>query len=295
MLEACLDALALRPDGRYCDATWGRGGHGRALLARLGPAGRLLVLDRDPDAVADARSLAADEPRLHVRHLPFSRLAEAAVDAFGPAPCLDGCLLDLGVSSPQLDTAERGFSFLRDGPLDMRMDPSSGVPASEWLASVPEGELADVLFRLGDERHSRRIARAICSERALAAIDTTARLAAIVTAAHPRWPRGHHPATRCFQAIRLHLNRELEELESALDAAARLLVPGGRLAVLTFHSLEDRMVKRFLRGDLHDDRPHWARPEPPFRGLGRARDADEEEVERNPRSRSAHLRIGVRQ
>jgi len=295
MLEACIEALAPRPDGRYCDGTWGRGGHGRALLARLGPEGRLLALDRDPEAIADAHSLAAADPRLLVFRTPFSRLDEAVAAAFGPGRVLDGCLLDLGVSSPQLDTAERGFSFLRDGPLDMRMDPTSGIPASEWLAEVSESELADVLFQLGEERHSRRIARAICSERARAPIDTTARLAAIVKEAHPRWPRGHHPATRSFQAIRLHINRELVELETGLRAAARVLVPEGRLAVLTFHSLEDRIVKRFLRGDLHDDRPHWARPEPDLRPLGRALAASEDETTLNPRARSAHLRIGVRQ
>jgi 16S rRNA (cytosine1402-N4)-methyltransferase len=295
MPEACLAALDPRPDGRYCDGTWGRGGHGRALLLRLGPAGRLLALDRDPEAIEDARRLAADEPRLVVCHAAFSALERAVAEAFGPGRVLDGCLLDLGVSSPQLDTAERGFSFLRDGPLDMRMDPGSGIPASAWLATVTEEELADVLFRLGEERHSRRIARAICTERARAPIDTTARLAAIVSAAHPRWPRGHHPATRSFQAIRLHINRELEELEAGLAAAARVLVAGGRLVVLTFHSLEDRIVKRFLRGDLNDDRPHWARPEPPFRPLGRALAATTDEIAANPRARSAHLRVGVRQ
>jgi len=296
MPEDSLEALDPRPDGHYCDGTWGRGGHGRALLARLGPQGRLLALDRDPQAIEDARALAAEDPRLLVQHLPFSRLADAVALAFGPGRPLHGCLLDLGVSSPQLDSAERGFSFLRDGPLDMRMDPGSGVPASEWLAQVGEAELADVLFKLGEERHSRRIARAICLERSKAPIDTTARLAAIVSAAHPRWPpRGHHPATRAFQAIRLHINRELEELEAGLAAAAQVLAPGGRLVVLTFHSLEDRIVKRFLRGDLHDDRPHWARPEPLFRPLGRAICASDAELATNPRARSAHLRVGLRQ
>lgn len=295
MPEACLEALQPRADGRYCDATWGRGGHARALLAVLGPQGRLLALDRDPQAIEDARAVADVDPRLLVRHTPFSRLADAVAEAFGPGRVLDGCLLDLGVSSPQLDTPERGFSFLRDGPLDMRMDPGSGVSASEWLAEVAEGELADVLFRLGEERHSRRIARAICLERTKAPLDTTARLAAIVSAAHPRWPRGHHPATRVFQAIRLFINRELEELEAGLGAAAQVMAPGGRLAVLSFHSLEDRTVKRFLRGDLHDDRPHWERPQPPFRALGRAISASDAEIAANPRARSAHLRVGVRQ
>jgi 16S rRNA (cytosine1402-N4)-methyltransferase len=294
LLEACLAALALKPDGHYIDGTYGRGGHSRAILAALGPHGRLLGLDRDPAAVADGERLQAEDGRFRILHAPFSGLRRVVAESDFPQP-IDGILLDLGVSSPQLDDPARGFSFLRDGPLDMRMDPGCGPSASEWLAEVSERELADVLFQFGDERYSRRIARAICQARDAKPLATTAELAAVVAAAHPRWQHGIHPATRSFQAIRIHINRELGELETALAAATALLQPEGRLAIICFHSLEDRMVKRFLRGDVDGDVPPWLRAVPPFRSLGKAVAADDEERERNPRARSAHLRVGVRQ
>ena len=295
LLAACLDALAIQPSGRYIDGTYGRGGHSRAILAALGPNGRLLALDRDPEAVRDGQELADQDPRFRIVQSPFSRLANVAAGIDIDAP-YDGLLLDLGVSSPQLDQAERGFSFLRDGPLDMRMDPDSGMPASEWLQSVPESELADVLYHYGDERHSRRIARAICLARQQSPLQTTRQLAEVVAAAHPRWQPGQHPATQSFQAIRIFINQELRELEAVLPAATELLRPGGRLAVICFHSLEDRLMKRFLRGD---DQPSpealLAPPTLPFRRLGKAIAADLNERRLNPRARSAHLRVGVRQ
>lgn len=295
LLAACLDALAIQPSGRYIDGTYGRGGHSRAILAALGPNGRLLALDRDPEAVRDGQELADQDPRFRIVQSPFSRLAKVAAGIDIDAP-YDGLLLDLGVSSPQLDQAERGFSFLRDGPLDMRMDPDSGMPASEWLQSVPESELADVLYHYGDERHSRRIARAICLARQQSPLQTTRQLAEVVAAAHPRWQPGQHPATQSFQAIRIFINQELRELEAVLPAATELLRPGGRLAVICFHSLEDRLMKRFFRGD-DQATPHalLAQPSLPFKRLGKAIAADSTERRLNPRARSAHLRVGVRQ
>ncbi|MGA1578803.1 MAG: 16S rRNA (cytosine(1402)-N(4))-methyltransferase RsmH [Steroidobacteraceae bacterium] len=297
LLEETLEALAVKGDGFYVDATYGRGGHAEAVLARLGNRGTLLVIDRDPEAVACAREHIGRDPRVTVVHADFAAL-DTALEAVGRQP--DGILLDLGVSSPQLDTPGRGFSFQRQGPLDMRMDPGTGQSAAEWLAEVDERELAMVIARYGEERFARRIARAIVGARAVHPIADTAELARVVAAAVPRREPGKHPATRTFQALRIHVNDELGQLERVLPRAMAALAPGGRLAVISFHSLEDRMVKRFLRDHSRDD-PAWAGlpvvPEAArarLRLVGRAVFPDEEEVRRNPRARSAVLRAAER-
>jgi len=297
LLEETLEALAVKGDGFYVDATYGRGGHAEAVLARLGDRGTLLVIDRDPEAVACAREHIGRDPRVTVVHADFAAL-DTALEAAGRQP--DGILLDLGVSSPQLDTPGRGFSFQRQGPLDMRMDPGTGQSAAEWLAEVDERELAMVIARFGEERFARRIARAIVTARSAQPIETTADLARLVAAAVPRWEPGKNPATRTFQALRIQINDELGQLERVLPVAVAALAPGGRLAVISFHSLEDRMVKRFLRDQSRDD-PAWAGlpvvPEAArarLRLVGRAVFPGEEEVRRNPRARSAVLRAAER-
>ncbi|ROR29676.1 16S rRNA (cytosine(1402)-N(4))-methyltransferase RsmH [Inmirania thermothiophila] len=294
-----LESLAVRPQGCYVDATYGRGGHAAAILAQLGPEGRLVVMDRDPEAVAHARRHLGGDPRVWVLHGSFARLGELLAEA-GVAGGVDGLLMDLGVSSPQLDDPARGFSFLRDGPLDMRMDPDEGESAAAWLARAGEREIAQVLRDYGEERYARRIARAICAARAEGPIRTTGRLAAVVAAAVPTREPGRHPATRTFQALRIRVNGELEALEAALPQAVEALAPGGRLAVIAFHSLEDRIVKRFLRreargGDGPPDLPLPASAmRPRLRLLGRARRPGAAEVEANPRARSAVLRVAER-
>ena len=303
MLDEVLEAVAPRPGGRYVDCTFGRGGHTRAVLDRIGPAGRVLAMDRDPQAVAVARGLARSDRRLSVHHARFGEVG-AIVSAAGLAGRIDAVLMDLGVSSPQLDRPERGFSFLHDGPLDMRMDPGAGTSAAEWLASASEREIGRVLREFGEERAARRIARAVVVERNRGApIATTRRLAAIVARA-VRGGGGRarvHPATRTFQAIRLHVNDELGELERALAATPHLLAPGGRLVVLSFHSLEDRIVKRFMRGDgTAPERPRRlpipgaSRSARVMSPLMRARRPGEGEVAANPRARSAVLRVAER-
>ena len=296
LLDEAIDALAVRAAGFYVDATFGRGGHAAAVLARLGERGRLLVIDRDPQAVAAARDRLGGDRRVDVRQSSFSRLGEALAGA----PAADGILFDLGVSSPQLDDPARGFSFLRDGPLDMRMDPALGESAAQWLARASEKEIADVIFRYGEDRHARRIARAIAAARTEAPIATTGRLAEVISRAVPRREPGKHPATRTFQALRIHVNAELDEIAAALPQAVDRLAPGGRLVVISFHSLEDRIVKRFLRSASRDD-PAWAGlPQVPehararLRRLGPARFPTEAEVARNPRARSAVLRAAER-
>ena len=303
MLDEVAEAVAPRPGGRYVDCTFGRGGHTRAVLDRIGSEGRVLAMDRDPQAVAAARDLARSDPRLTVVHARFGAVAEI-VGAAGLAGRVDAVLMDLGVSSPQLARPERGFSFLSDGPLDMRMDPGAGVSAATWLASASEREIARVLRELGEERAARRIARAVVAERARGApIATTGRLAAIVAGA----VRGGgsrtraHPATRAFQAVRMHVNDELGELERGLAAVPEVLAPGGRLVVLSFHSIEDRMVKRFMRGDgaaaaLPRRLPvaHSSRPSGAMTPLMRARRPRADEVATNPRARSAVLRVAER-
>ncbi|MDH5176598.1 MAG: 16S rRNA (cytosine(1402)-N(4))-methyltransferase RsmH [Gammaproteobacteria bacterium] len=299
LLDEVLDGLAVKADGRYCDATFGRGGHSAAILDRLGPTGRLCAIDRDPEAIAAGRERFAGDRRLTLVRGSFGRL-EGRVRAANLEGGLQGVLLDLGVSSPQLDEARRGFSFMQDGPLDMRMDNESGISAAQWLARATEREIADVLFKLGEEKFSRRIARALVAARSVQPITHTKQLADLVAGAVPTREPGKHPATRTFQAIRIHVNRELEEIEAALPQAVHLLAPGGRLCVISFHSLEDRMVKRFMRreaqgdpiyAELPDVPPH-ARPR--LKLVGGAVMASEAEVAANPRARSAVLRVAER-
>jgi 16S rRNA (cytosine1402-N4)-methyltransferase len=297
--EEVLQALDVRAGGIYVDATFGRGGHARAILDRIGPQGRLLALDRDPAAAAAARAMFAGDERAAIVRGRFSML-EQIVEKRGWLGKVDGIVLDLGVSSPQLDDPQRGFSFLRDGPLDMRMDSESGESAAHWLAGASEREIADVLHDYGEERYARRIARAICRERRERAIATTGQLAAIVAHALPRHEPGQHPATRTFQALRIQVNRELEELRAVLPQALRVLRPGGRLAVVSFHSLEDRTVKQFFRDQAHGDRFPPGLPvtraqlRPSLRLVGRAQRPGAAEIERNPRARSAVLRVAER-
>ncbi len=295
LLDAALDALAIRADGRYVDATFGRGGHAGAILGRLGEKGSLLAIDRDPESSTAAAGQFGSDPRAKFRQARFSELSQLV-----PAGSVDGILFDLGVSSPQLDDARRGFSFLRDGPLDMRMDPRHGDSAAQWLAHATEREIATVIARFGEERHARRIARAIVAARAEAPLTTTGGLAAVIAAAVPRRQPGLHPATRSFQALRIHVNAELEEIERALPQAVDALTPGGRLVVISFHSLEDRIAKRFMRAASREDPDFAGLPEvppgaqPKLRLVGRAVFADADEVGRNPRARSAVLRAAER-
>ena len=303
MLEEVVEALAPRPGGHYVDCTFGRGGHARALLDRIGPAGRLLAIDRDPQAVAAARELAGSDPRFSIRHARFGDIG-SVVDTADLRGRIDAVLMDLGVASPQIDQPQRGFSFRSDGPLDLRMDPATGVSAAEWLAGASEQEIGRVLRELGEERAARRVARAIVRERTRGVpITSTRRLAAIVAGA----VRGGgarsrvHPATRTFQAIRLHVNDELGELERGLAQVPHLLVPGGRLVVLSFHSLEDRIVKRFMRdrGGAPVHPRHLPIPDVPRAGgamtpIAPARRPHEDEIARNPRARSAVLRVAER-
>jgi len=304
LLTEVIDGLQVRADGVYMDCTFGRGGHSRALLEKLGPQGRVLAIDKDPEAVAAGRGLAAEDPRLSIAHANFDRIGQLAAER-GVAGSLAGVLLDLGVSSPQLEDVTRGFSFQDDGPLDMRMDPGVGLAAADWLNTASAEEIATVLYEYAEERHSRRIARAIVSHRADSPIQTTRQLASIVAAAQPRagsrgGGRSKHPATRTFQAIRIHINGELQALAAALDQVPDVLAPGGRLAVISFHSLEDRQVKRFMRARSRGPTAPRGMPvvpagaPPVLRTVGRAIRASSEEVRRNPRARSAVLRIAVR-
>jgi 16S rRNA (cytosine1402-N4)-methyltransferase len=298
LLREAVEALVTDPGGCYVDGTFGRGGHARRILDQLDAEGRLLAVDKDPAAAALARSWMAEEPRLSFHHGSFASLPDVLADLDWPP--LDGILLDLGVSSPQLDDGERGFSFQHDGPLDMRMDNSRGETAADWLAREDEAEIARVLRDYGEERFARRIAAAIVRARAEAPLLRTAELSRIVSAANPRWEKHKHPATRTFQAIRLHINRELDDLRDLLDVALQLLALGGRLVVISFHSLEDRIVKRFMR-DQSRGRPlprglpvtesELARP---LRVLGKAVRASAAEVAGNPRSRSAIMRSAER-
>jgi len=299
LLAETLTALAIRPEGRYVDATFGRGGHSAAVLAALGPDGSLLALDRDPAAETWAKAGFRDDARFRFARARFSQLAEI-VEARGWRGRVHGVLLDLGVSSPQLDDPERGFSFSRDGALDMRMDPTDGIGAAEWIGRIGEAELGRVLAEFGEERFHRRIARAIVAARRQAPIATTARLAGIVAAAAPTREPGKHPATRTFQAIRIAINDELGELRAALPQAVQALAPGGRLAVISFHSLEDRAVKRFIREQARGiewplDLPVAGAPTGmTVRVVGRAVRPDAREVAANPRARSAVLRVAER-
>jgi 16S rRNA (cytosine1402-N4)-methyltransferase len=292
MLDEAVEGLAVQAGGRYLDGTFGRGGHARAVLSRLGASGRLLLMDRDPQAIAWARATFADDPRVSIRHANFSSLAEWDETAAG----LDGVLLDLGVSSPQLDEAARGFSFMADAPLDMRMDTTQGESAADFLAHANEREIADVLWQYGEERFSRRIARAIVERRAESPIARTGELAALIERVVGRREPGKHPATRSFQALRIRVNGELDALQRGLDAALARLKPGGRLAVISFHSLEDRAVKHFIRD--HAGRVQGSRRGPPVAAkpaelapVGKARFPSGAELAANPRARSAVLRV----
>ncbi|MGE4366396.1 16S rRNA (cytosine(1402)-N(4))-methyltransferase RsmH [Thermomonas sp.] len=292
LLAEVMDGLAVKGDGRYLDGTFGRGGHARGVLQRLGPQGRLLVMDKDPEAIAEAMRLAQADARLRWRRGSFAALADWEETAAG----LDGVLLDLGVSSPQLDVAARGFSFGKDGPLDMRMDPEAGESAAEWLARASAQEIADVLWSYGEERQSRRIARAIVARRGEQPIVRTAQLAALIAQVLPRGDSKTHPATRSFQAIRIHINRELADLEAGLAAALARLKPGGRLAVISFHSLEDRIVKQFMARHAKAPPANRRMPvavafTPTLRLVGGAQKAGAAELAANPRARSAVLRV----
>jgi 16S rRNA (cytosine1402-N4)-methyltransferase len=297
LLEEAVDGLDVRGAGVYVDCTFGRGGHSRLILARLGPDGRLIALDRDPDAVRAAAEI--DDPRFTIIHGAFGQLAER-LTAIGVTR-VQGILLDLGVSSPQLDAAHRGFSFMRDAPLDMRMDTTQGRTAAEWLATAPEAEIREVIKTYGEERFAKPIAAAIVAARARRPLGTTRQLAALVAEAVPTREPRQDPATRTFQALRIHVNQELEELSLVLPQCLELLQPGGRLVVLSFHSLEDRIVKRFMREYSQADTlpPRLAvrardLPQPKLRVVGKTCRATEAEIAVNPRARSAIMRIAER-
>lgn len=297
LLEEAVDALRIRPEGIYVDATFGRGGHSRAILRRLGSKGRLIALDRDRDAVAHAAALT--DPRFAIVHAGFGELRQVMrAQAVGHA---SGVLFDLGVSSPQIDEAARGFSFRHDGPLDMRMDTSRGQTAAEWLAGASELEIGEVIRRYGEERFAKQIARAIVAARSGGPVDRTRQLAQIVAKAVPSREPGQDPATRTFQALRIHVNKELEELEIALPASVEILGEGGRLVVISFHSLEDRIVKQFMRaqssaGNLPARLPVRAvdLPRPRMRVIGKPLRPGEAETAANPRARSAVMRVAER-
>jgi 16S rRNA (cytosine1402-N4)-methyltransferase len=303
LLQEAVAALAIKPDGIYVDGTFGRGGHSQLILETLGPHGRIIALDRDPFAEVVARRWT--DPRFHFHRAWFSTIPD--VLACEHIQCIDGVLLDLGIASPQIDEPDRGFSFRADGPLDMRMDPSRGVTAAQWLASATEAELKGVIADYGEERFAQQIARAIVAGRAQQPITRTRQLAAVVAkalGARVRGDRSQDPATRTFQAIRIHVNQELQELSLALEAVVAFLGPGGRLAVISFHSLEDRLVKQFVRrhslpfaGDERLARfaiADNALPQPPLKPVGRAIRAGDAEVGANPRARSAIMRVAER-
>ena len=295
LLHETVDAvLADRNTGIYVDATFGRGGHTRLLLSKLDAQARVYAFDKDPQALAVAAELAQQDSRFQIIHASFADMQQALNDL--GVTQVDGVMADLGVSSPQLDQAERGFSFMKDGPLDMRMDNSQGPTAAEWLVDIEEEALANVIFQYGEERYSRRIAKAI---KQAGYIETTAQLAEIVKVAHPKWEKNKHAATRTFQAIRIAINKELEDIENFLPQAVEVLKPEGRLAVISFHSLEDRLIKQFIQKEsslLEDS--GWGLPQQQqdtrrLKKISRVR-ASDEEVKANPRSRSAWLRVAER-
>ncbi len=289
-------ALNIKAEGNYIDATFGRGGHSRAILSLLNANSRLIALDRDPEAIAVAKDLQQQDPRLVVVQAAFSQLGK--IEATGSLQGeIDGVLFDLGVSSPQLDNPQRGFSFMHDGPLDMRMNPMDQLSARQWINEAAEKEIANVLFEYGEERHSRRMAKRIVAARAESPIETTGQLAEIVKAANPAWEKDKHPATRAFQAIRIFINDELGQITQGLDAALNSLGAGGRLVVISFHSLEDRIVKKFIaekaRGDnFPRDLPvRNEQLSPELKKIGKPVRANEAEIQNNPRARSAVMRV----
>jgi len=294
LLTEAVELLVSDPGGLYVDATFGRGGHARKVLERLNEQGRLIGIDKDPEAVQVAQAMRESDARFDIYHGSFAAMSS---DLDGRLPgSVSGVLADLGVSSPQLDDAARGFSFQNDGPLDMRMNTQAGESAAQWIARVPEKELADVLWQYGEERFSRRIAAAIVEARAKARITTTKQLAQVISDANPSWEKHKHPATRCFQAIRIHVNNELGDLETFLQAAADKLSVGGRLVVISFHSLEDRMVKRFMRDCAKGAEPPAGVPvresdiHRQFKLISKPIKAGKDEVQHNVRARSAVMR-----
>lgn len=290
-----VEALVCDPDGFYVDGTFGRGGHSAAILAKLSSKGRLLAIDKDPEACAWAEQYFVEDARFAIARGGFEDLALMVERHYGSVQ-VSGVLLDLGVSSPQLDDPDRGFSFLRDGPLDMRMDPDRGQSAEQWLAVAPVDEITRVLRDYGEEKHARRMARAIVGARVESPITRTTQLAKIIAEANPSWEKHKHPATRAFQAIRIFINRELDEIHELLDSVLDVLVVGGRLVVISFHSLEDRIIKRFIRGH---ERPAVPKGLPirdseivrRMRSVGKAIKAGEQEITANPRARSAVMRV----
>ncbi len=298
LLEEAVEALAVRADGCYLDGTFGRGGHSRLVLGHLGPHGRLLGFDKDPQAIATGQALAAEDGRFVIVQRSFAELG-AEVRARDLHGKVSGVLLDLGVSSPQLDDPERGFSFMNDGPLDMRMNPGLGVSAAQFVATAPSEELARVFKEYGEERFARRMANAVVERRQVTPFTRTADLAEVLKVANPAWEKGKHPATRAFQGLRIHVNNELGDLEAGLEAALDALEIGGRLVVISFHSLEDRIVKLFMRklvkgetDNLPRNLPIKSVPfEPKVRLIGKAQFASETETRANPRSRSAVMRV----
>ncbi len=302
LLHESIDGLAIKPDGIYIDGTFGRGGHSRTILSKLGENGRLYSIDRDPQAIAEAQKI--DDPRFTIVHGPFSGIAEYA-ERYDLVGKVDGVLFDLGVSSPQLDDAERGFSFMKDGPLDMRMDPTSGIPVSQWLLEADLDDITWVIREFGEDKHARRIAKAIVAYRENEEnepLTRTSQLAKLISDAAPKsFKEKKHPATRAFQAFRIYINSELEEIDIALKGAASILAAEGRLSVISFHSLEDRMVKRFIRKESKGPEvPHGipltqdqikALGSANLKAVGKAIKPSQQEVEMNPRSRSSVLRI----
>ncbi len=298
LLDEAVESLAVRADGCYLDGTFGRGGHSRLILQHLGEEGRLLGFDKDPQAIATGQALAAEDGRFVIVQRSFAEMAGELAER-SLSGKVDGVLLDLGVSSPQLDDAERGFSFLNDGPLDMRMDPTRGVSAAQWIATAPEDEIARVLKEYGEERFAKRMARAVVQRRVEKPFERTSDLATVLTVANPAWEKGKNPATRAFQGIRIHVNNELGDLERGLDAALENLAIGGRLVVISFHSLEDRIVKLFMRKHAKGEADKLPRNlpirppafDPRLKLLGKPQFASDAELKANPRSRSAVMRV----
>ncbi|AHF69393.1 MULTISPECIES: 16S rRNA (cytosine(1402)-N(4))-methyltransferase RsmH [Pseudomonas] len=298
LLEEAVEALAVRADGCYLDGTFGRGGHSRLILQHLGPDGRLLGFDKDPQAIATGQALAAEDGRFVIVQRSFAELGSEAQER-GLAGKVSGILLDLGVSSPQLDDPERGFSFMNDGPLDMRMDPTRGISAAEFIATAPAEEIARVFKEYGEERFAKRMANAVVQRREIQPFERTADLAEVLKVANPAWEKGKNPATRAFQGLRIHVNNELGDLEAGLEAALDALEVGGRLVVISFHSLEDRIVKLFMRKLVKGEADNMPRNlpiqfkafEPKIKLIGKAQFASDEETRANPRSRSAVMRV----
>ncbi|MDN3614064.1 MAG: 16S rRNA (cytosine(1402)-N(4))-methyltransferase RsmH [Vibrio gallaecicus] len=302
LLNESIDGLAIKPDGTYIDGTFGRGGHSRTILSKLGENGRLFSIDRDPQAIAEAKTI--DDPRFTIVHGPFSGIAEYA-ERYDLVGKVDGVLFDLGVSSPQLDDAERGFSFMKDGPLDMRMDPTSGIPVSQWLADADLDDITWVIREFGEDKHARRIAKGIIAyqeNEENEPLTRTGQLAKLISDVAPKnFKEKKHPATRAFQAFRIYINSELEEIDTALKGAASILAPEGRLSVISFHSLEDRMVKRFIRKESQGPQVPHGLPlteaqiselgSADLKPIGKAIKPSKNEVDDNTRSRSSVLRI----